>query len=125
MGLNGRLFADTSHGDLKNSGSLPLQPASRLGATIGYRTANWRVGATWIHAQSQDRLASFEATPTGSYNQLNANLSYTQKLKDMDLTWFVLAKNLLNDEIRVSTSLLKDVSPLPGRSFVFGVRAKF
>lgn len=83
MGLNGRLFADTSHGDLKNSGSLPLQPASRVGATIGYRSANWRAGATWIHAQSQDRLAAFESTPTGSYNQLNANLSYTQKLKDL------------------------------------------
>ena len=125
QGLNGRLFADTSHGDLKNAGSLPLQPASRVGATIGYRSSNWRAGATWIHAQSQERLASFETTPTGSYNQLNANLSYTQKLKDMDLTWFVLAKNLLNDEIRVSTSILKDVAPLPGRSFVFGVRAKF
>jgi iron complex outermembrane receptor protein len=125
LGLNGRLFADTSHGDLKNAGSLPLQPASRIGATIGYRSASWRAGATWIHAQSQDRLASFEATPTGSYNQLNANLSYTQKLRDLDLTWFVLAKNLLNEEIRVSTSILKDVSPLPGRSLVFGVRAKF
>ncbi|WP_342118699.1 TonB-dependent receptor [Pseudoduganella sp. OTU4001] len=125
MGLNGRLFADTSHGDLKNAGSLPLQPASRVGATIGYRSSQWRVGATWIHAQSQDRLASFESTPTGAYNQLNANISYTQRLKDMDLTWFLLAKNVLNDEIRVSTSLLKDVSPLPGRNFVFGVRAKF
>ena len=125
MGLNGRLFADTSHGDLKNAGSLPLQPASRVGATIGYRTPAWRAGATWIHAQAQDRLASFETRPTGSYNQVNANLSYTQKLADMDLTWFVLAKNLLNEDIRVSTSLLKDVSPLSGRSFVFGVRAKF
>jgi len=125
MGLNARLFADTSHGDLKNAGSLPLQPASRVGATIGYRTPNWRAGATWIHAQAQDRLASFETTPTGSYNQVSANVSYTQKLADLDLTWFVLAKNLLNEDIRVSTSLLKDVSPLPGRSFVFGVRAKF
>lgn len=125
LGLNGRLFADTSHGDLKNAGSLPLQPASRVGASIGYRSSNWRAGATWIHAQAQDRLASFESTPTGSYNQLNANISYTQKLQDLDLTWFLLAKNLLNEEIRVSTSLLKDVSPLPGRNFVFGVRAKF
>jgi iron complex outermembrane receptor protein len=43
----------------------------------------------------------------------------------MDLTWFVIGKNLLNEDIRVSTSLLKDVSPLAGRGFVFGVRAKF
>ena len=125
MGLNGRLFADTSHGDLKNAGSLPLQPAARVGASVGYRTPNWRAGASWIHAQAQDRLASFESSPTGSYNQVSANVSYTQKLADMDLTWFMLAKNLLNEDIRVSTSLLKDVSPLPGRSFVFGVRAKF
>jgi iron complex outermembrane receptor protein len=125
QGLNGRLFADTSRGELKGAGSLPLQPATRFGATIGYRGGNWRAGATWIHAQAQDRLASFETTPTGSYNQVNANLSYKQKLRDMDLTWFVVAKNLLNEEIRVSTSLLKDISPLPGRSVAFGVRAKF
>lgn len=125
QGVNGRLFADTSRGELKGAGSLPLQPATRFGATIGYRGGNWRAGATWIHAQAQDRLASFESIPTGSYNQVSANLSYNQKFKDIDLTWFVLAKNLLNDEIRVSTSLLKDISPLPGRSVSFGVRAKF
>jgi len=125
QGINGRLFADMSRGELKGAGSLPLQPATRFGATIGYRGGNWRFGATWIHAQAQDRLASFETMPTGSYNQVNANLSYNQKLRDMDLTWFVLAKNLLNDEIRVSTSLLKDISPLPGRGIAFGVRAKF
>lgn len=125
LGMNGRLFSDTSRGELKNASSLPLQPATRFGASVGYRSSSWRVGATWIHAQSQDRLASFETSPSGAYNQLNANISYTQKLKDMDLTWFLLAKNVLNDEIRVSTSLLKDVSPLPGRNFVFGVRAKF
>jgi iron complex outermembrane receptor protein len=43
----------------------------------------------------------------------------------MDLTWFLLAKNLLNEDIRLSTSLLKDISPLPGRNLVFGVRAHF
>jgi iron complex outermembrane receptor protein len=37
----------------------------------------------------------------------------------------VLAKNLLNDEIRMSTSVLKDIAPLAGRSIVFGARAKF
>jgi len=125
LGLNGRLFTDTSRGTLDNAGSLPLQPATRFGATLGYRSSSWRAGATWIHARAQDRLASFESTPTGSYNQLGANLSYTQKLKDLDLTWFLIGKNLLNEEIRVSTSVLKDVSPLPGRSLVFGVRAKF
>jgi iron complex outermembrane receptor protein len=124
-GWNGRIFADTSRGKFDDSGSLPLQPATRFGASVGYKTAAWRAGLSLIHAQAQDRLASWETTDTASYNQLSANFSYRQKLADYDLTWFLIGKNLLNEDIRVSTSLLKDISPLAGRSLVFGVRAKF
>jgi iron complex outermembrane receptor protein len=125
MGWNGRLFADTSRGKLDEGGSLPLQPADRIGASAGYRQADWRAGLSWTHGRGQERLASFESTPTPGYNQVDANLSYTQHLDRTDLTWFLLAKNLLNDDIRLSTSLLKDIAPLPGRNIVFGVRAKF
>lgn len=124
-GLSGRLFADTSRGKLDSGGSLPLQPANRLGGSVGYKEGAWRAGLSLVHAQGQDRLASFESSETPGYNQLNANFSYTQKLRSQDITWFILAKNLLNDEIRVSTSVLKDISPLPGRNFVFGLRSKF
>jgi iron complex outermembrane receptor protein len=124
-GWSGRLFADTSKGKLDGAGSLPLQPATRVGASVGYREGAWRGGLSLVHANGQDRLASFETTPTGSYNQLNANLSYTQRLGSQDLTWFMLAKNLLNEDIRMSTSVLKDIAPLPGRNIVLGVRAKF
>jgi iron complex outermembrane receptor protein len=124
-GWSGRVFGDTSRGKLDAGGSLPLQPADRIGASVGYRMDALRAGLSLVHARGQDRLASFETTPTDSYNQLNANVSYTQKVGEYDLTYFLLAKNLLNDEIRLSTSVLKDIAPLPGRSFVFGVRAKF
>jgi iron complex outermembrane receptor protein len=125
MGWNGRLFADGSRGKLDIGENLPLQPADRIGASLGYRQADWRAGLSWTHARGQDRLASFETSPTPAYNLVDANISYTQKLAKLDLTWFVLAKNLLNEDIRLSTSLLKDISPLPGRNFVFGVRTKF
>jgi iron complex outermembrane receptor protein len=125
MGWNGRLFADGSRGKLDSGDNLPLQPADRIGASLGYREADWRAGLSWTHARGQDRLAGYETTPTPAYNLVDANLSYTQKLAQTDLTWFLLAKNLLNQDIRMSTSLLKDISPLPGRNLVFGVRAKF
>ena len=125
MGWNGRVFADTSRGYLDDAGNLPLQPADRVGAAIGYRQPHWRAGLDWTHARGQDRLASFETTTTPSYNQVNANVSYTQKLEHVDLTYFVTAKNLLNEDIRLATSLLKDIAPLPGRNITFGVRAKF
>jgi iron complex outermembrane receptor protein len=124
-GLQLRAFADTSRGKLDRGGSLPLQPATRFGAEAGYRQGPLRAGMSLVRAQKQDRLASFEESPTPGYTQLNANLSYTQRLGQHDLTWFLLAKNLLNEEIRLSTSVLKDVTPLPGRNFVFGVRTRF
>ncbi|MBB3120015.1 TonB-dependent receptor [Pseudoduganella violacea] len=124
-GWSGRVFADTSRGKLDVGGNLPLQPANRIGASVGYREGGWRGGLSLVHAQGQDRLASFETTNTPGYNQLNANLAYTQKLGSQDVTWFLIARNLLNEEIRVSTSVLKDIAPLPGRSLVFGVRTRF
>jgi iron complex outermembrane receptor protein len=125
VGWSGRLFADTSRGKLDQGGNLPLQPADRIGASLGYREGDWRGGVNLVHARGQDRLAAFETAPTASYNQLDAHISYTQHLGHEDLTWFLLAKNLLNEDIRLSTSVLKDIAPLPGRNFVFGVRAKF
>lgn len=125
QGWSARLFTDTSRGSLDNGGNLPLQAAARVGASAAYRDGEWRAGMSLVHALAQDRLASFENTETASYSQLNANLSYTQHFGKYDLTYFLLAKNMLNKDIRLSTSVLKDISPLPGRNVVFGMRAKF
>jgi iron complex outermembrane receptor protein len=124
-GVSLRAFADTSRGSLDDAGSLPLQPASRFGADIGYKTGAWRSGASVIRAQSQNRLASFETTGTPAYTLLDANLSYTWKFGNSDVTWFANVKNLLNQDIRLSTSILKDVAPLPGRNLIVGLRTQF
>lgn len=124
-GLSWRLFADTSRGTLDDAGNLPLQPATRFGGSVGYRQGAWRGGMSVTRAQAQDRLASFETSVTPAYTQLDANLSYTQRLGSADVTWFVLAKNLLNQDIRVSTSVLMDMAPQPGRNLIVGVRTGF
>ena len=125
-GWSGRLFGDTSRGKLDNGGgNLPLQAADRIGASIGYREGAWRGGVSLTHARGQDRLAANETTATPAYNQLDAHLSYAQRFAGQDLTWFLLAKNLLDDDIRRSTSVLKDVAPLAGRNIVVGVRTRF
>jgi len=123
-GVSLRGFADNSHGTLEGAGSLPLQPAKRIGVDVNYRQGQWRGGASVLRASSQNRLATFE-TPTPGYTLLDANLSYTQKFGDNRVTWFALAKNLLNRDIRVSTSVLKDVAPAPGRNLIVGVRTQF
>ncbi len=120
-----RAFADTSRGTLENDGNLPLQPATRFGIDAGYRQGAWRGGLSLVHALKQDRLATFENFVTPSYTQLGANLSYTTRAANMNWTWFVLAKNLLNEEIRLSTSILRNAAPQPGRHFIIGVRTRF
>ncbi len=125
QGWQGRLFADTARGKLDRGGNLPLQAATRFGADLGYRSAGLRAGLSLIKAQQQDRLAAFEENATPGYTQLNANLSYNQRFGNHDVTWFMLAKNLLDKDIRLSTSVLRDIAPLPGRNIVFGARAKF
>jgi iron complex outermembrane receptor protein len=124
-GVSLRGFADTSRGKLDGAGNLPLQPAMRFGADIGYRQGAWRTGLSVLQAQKQDRLAAFESTVTPSYTRLDANLSYTQRYGSTQVTWFAIARNLLNEDIRLSTSLLRDTAPLPGRNLIIGVRTRF
>ncbi|SNS18596.1 iron complex outermembrane recepter protein [Noviherbaspirillum humi] len=124
-GLSLRAFADTSRGRLDGAGNLPLQPASRIGLDAGYKRGAWRSTASLIHAYRQERLASFEANPTPGYTRLDASLSYDQRIGRTRVTWFMLANNLLNQDIRLSTSLLREVAPQPGRNVTMGVRTTF
>ncbi|MFJ9452098.1 TonB-dependent receptor [Herbaspirillum sp. NPDC101397] len=124
-GFSVRGFADTSRGTLDNQGSLPLQPATRYGVDLGWKQGPWASGARVLRALKQDRLAAFESSQTPSYTQLDANLSYTQKLQAMRVTWFALVKNLLNQDIRYSTAVLKDTVPQSGRNLIVGVRTQF
>ncbi|MFJ7567292.1 TonB-dependent receptor [Herminiimonas sp. NPDC097707] len=120
-----RGFADTSRGKLTGLDNLPLQPATRFGGEVGYRQGPWRSGVKILHAQQQDKLASFENFVTPSYTQVDANLSFTHNISSTQITWFAIVKNLLNEDIRLSTSVLREIAPLPGRNLIVGVRTSF
>lgn len=127
-GWFGRVFADTSRGKLDNLGNLPLQPASRTGLTFGYQDAQWHSSLSVLNARAHNRIASSnisEETITPAYTRVDASVNYVQRYGTTDVTWFLLARNLLNEEIRLSTSLLKDYVPQPGRNFMIGLRARF
>lgn len=127
-GWYGRAFADSSRGSLDHLGNLPLQPATRTGLNVGFQDQRWRSSLSVLHADAHNRIASSSIsaeTPTKGYTSVDASLSYVQRYATTDLTWFLLARNLLNEEIRLSTSLLKDYVPQPGRNFIIGVRTRF
>jgi len=120
-----RIFADTSRGRLDTAGNLPLQPATRAGVDAGWRRGPLLGGISVLSARAQDRIAAFETAPAPGYTQVDAHLSYTLRDAHARWTWFLLAKNLLDEDIRLSTSLLRNVAPQPGRHFVLGVRTRF
>jgi len=126
-GVGGRVFGDASQGTFDAGGNLPLQPAPRLGAELAHQRNGWLTNATYIYSYQQNRLASWEQGPAPSYNLLNAGISYTEKIKDVNWTLYMNLKNLLNEQIRYATTpmAVKLYAPQPGRSLIVGLRGTF
>ena len=118
-------FADTVKAELSDGSNVPRLPPRRFGLGMDWDLKGWAANITWISASSQKRIADFE-TSTPGYDLLNADLSYllpTNGVSEWEL--FLKGHNLMDEDIRNSTSFLKDQAPQIGRNFVFGVRAYF
>ena len=126
-GLASRAFADASQGTFDAGGNLPLQPAPRLGVELAHQKNGWLSNATYIYSYQQNRLASWEQGPAPSYNLLNAGISYTQRVKEVNWTVYMNLKNLLNEQIRYATTpmAVRLYAPQPGRSLMIGLRGTF
>ncbi len=126
-GLGSRIFGDASQGTFDAGGNLPLQPAPRLGAEIAHQKNGWLTNASYIYSYQQNRLASWEQGPAPSYNLLNAGISYTERIQQVNWTVYLNMKNLLNEQIRYATTpmAVRLYAPQPGRSFMVGLRGTF
>jgi iron complex outermembrane receptor protein len=71
----------------------------------------------------QNKPGAFE-TPTDGYTMVNADVGWALD-QNHSFHLFAKATNLLDEDARRSTSLVKDVAPLPGRSLTIGLRASF
>ena len=127
QGLGGRVFGDASQGSFDAGGNLPLQPAPRLGAELAHQRNGWLTNATYIYSYQQNKLASWEQGPAPSYNLLNAGISYTERVRDVNWTVYLNLKNLLNEQIRYATTpmAVRLYAPQPGRSLMLGLRGTF
>ncbi len=126
-GFGGRVFGDASQGSFDAGGNLPLQPAPRLGAELAHQKNGWLTNATYIYSYQQNRLASWEQGPAPSYNLLNAGVSYTERIQQVNWTVYLNLKNLLNEQIRYATTpmAVRLYAPQPGRSVMLGLRGTF
>ena len=72
------------------------------------------------HAAAQDR-AGENQEGTNGYTKLDASLAYTQD----NWSAFIKGQNLTNQEIRNSSSFLRDIAPEAGRNLTVGLRYRF
>lgn len=118
-------FYDQVDAELRDGSNVPRIPPQRFGLGVDWNTNQWAGNVTWINADDHTDIAEFE-TPTPGYDLLNAGVSFFLPVGgDADLEFYVQGRNLLDEDIRNSTSFLKDQAPQIGRNFVFGVRALF
>jgi iron complex outermembrane receptor protein len=120
-----RIFGDFVAGELDSDGKLPRMTPMRIGARVQYHDETLVLGLESIRHSRQDDTAPFE-TATPGYTMVNADLSWTRTLASgQELIVFFKGANLLDEDARRHTSLIKDIAPLPGRNFSFGLRAAF
>jgi len=119
-------FYDRVDAELRDGSNVPRIPPQRFGLGVDWNTNQWAANVTWINADDHTDIAEFE-TPTPGYDLLNAGISFFLPVGDnaADLEFYIKGRNLLDEDIRNSTSFLKDQAPQIGRNFVFGVRALF
>jgi len=97
-------------------------PPMRFGGGLDWHRGAWQANLTWIHANEHSDVADYE-TPTPGYDLLNAEITWRLPFferSEWDL--FFKGHNLLDEDIRNSTSYLKDQAPQIGRNFTLGLR---
>lgn len=115
---------DYLQGKIKGQDNLPRVSPKRLISTLQYTGQQFDGQVQVKHLFTQDDVANNE-TATDGYTLLNANINYNLNIQNADVVLYLQAKNLLDEEARVHTSLLKDVAPLPGRNVIVGIRSYF
>src|SRR6056300_142508 len=115
--------ADFSHAKFADSqGYVPRMPAARLISEMQWQGARFDLWGRAVHAFEQDRIA-FNEESTAAYTRID--LGIDMPFDGDQWTVFASVSNLTDDEIRLSTSFLKDLAPEHGRAFEVGIRGSF
>lgn len=124
--LDLRLFTDYVRAKLgQHNGNVPRVTPPRFGFELNYRSGAFSTNLTTIHVLRQNKAAELE-TNTSGYTLLNLEASYRLKSTRSNGIWlFVQGRNLLDEEMRMHTSYLKNFAPLPGRALIAGIRSDF
>ena len=119
------LFSDYTRGTFNKGGDVPRMPPLRYGLQLSYEKNNFTSNVRLTRGEAQTHTGANE-TSTPSYLLLNLGTQYhIATIAEADIMLFANAKNLLNENIRNSTSYLRNFAPEAGRSGEVGIRVSY
>ncbi|PKG57756.1 TonB-dependent receptor plug domain-containing protein [Shewanella sp. GutDb-MelDb] len=118
------LLSDYTRGKLVDGGNLPLISPMRFGSTLNFDQQDWHAEVGVMGYAKQTDTAENE-TDTAGYALVDTALTYHLPTENGDMMFYVKGNNLLDQDARPHTSLLKEYSPLMGRSFMLGMNYDF
>ncbi|MEP5568186.1 MAG: TonB-dependent receptor [Halioglobus sp.] len=118
------VYGDSIRGELDDGADIPRMPPMRIGSRLSWQSDRWRVWGGVLDAADQDRSGDNEEETEG-YTRWDAGIEYRLQNSDWDLLTFAKFNNITDEEIRLSTSFLRDVAPEAGRGVEVGVRYSF
>ncbi|WP_394752616.1 TonB-dependent receptor [Crenothrix sp.] len=119
------LFGDYTRGTFDNGDDVPRMPPLRYGFQLSYEKDDFASNLRFTRAEAQNN-AGLNETNTQAYLLLNLQAQYRlASFHDTEVLFFAKGKNLLNENIRNSTSYLRNFAPEPGRSAELGIRISY
>ncbi|WP_291075638.1 TonB-dependent receptor [Hyphomonas sp.] len=118
---------DLVDGELDDGGNVPYLPPVTFHAALDADWGLWSAGWTMTAAADQDDPGT-GLLPTDGYvtTGLKAAVNLSEAGFGKDGTQlFIEGRNLTDEEVRYSTSVLKDSVPAPGRNIRVGLRVAF
>ncbi|WP_084664043.1 TonB-dependent receptor [Pandoraea faecigallinarum] len=123
--LDVELRGDYTIGRNRDTGEpLPRIAPLRLTAALVYGLGRWGGRLEVVHASNQGRVPANDLTTSG-YTTLGAALTYQFKAGGAQWLAYLKGENLTNQEVRLASSVLRDIAPQGGRAVRVGLRTTF
>ncbi|WP_150667862.1 TonB-dependent receptor [Pandoraea anhela] len=123
--LDVELRGDYTIGRNRDTGEpLPRIAPLRLTAALVYGLGHWGARLEMVHASHQARVPANDLTTNG-YTTLGAALTYQFKAGGAQWLAYLKGENLTNQEVRLASSVLRDIAPQGGRAVRVGLRTTF
>ncbi|MFZ2169514.1 MAG: TonB-dependent receptor, partial [Methylococcaceae bacterium] len=92
---------------------------------LSYEKNDWTADARLTRGEAQTHAGENQSNTPG-YLLLNLGAQYRlASFLDSEVMLFAKGKNMLNENIRNSTSYLRNFAPEPGRSAEIGIRVSY